>query len=98
MSRPTPHLSQKLTRPLRTTDGGTLRSVLDARNYMLALPERWAQRSQWQRAAGLLLDEADVAVLTNAIGLALFYEAKLDLKPTSAFSLLKAGGAGSEHR
>jgi hypothetical protein len=31
------YLSQKLTRPLPTKDGGTLRTVLDARAYMLRL-------------------------------------------------------------
>jgi len=37
MLRPVPYLSQKLTQPLPTKDGGTLRTVLDARTYMLAL-------------------------------------------------------------
>ena len=31
------YLSQKLIRPLRTKDGGNLRTVLDARTYMLEL-------------------------------------------------------------
>ncbi len=31
------YLSQKLERPLPTKDGGTLRTVLDARTYMLGL-------------------------------------------------------------
>jgi hypothetical protein len=31
------YLSRKLTRPLPTKDGGTLRTVLDARAYMLLL-------------------------------------------------------------
>ena len=34
-----PYLSEKLTRPLVTKDGRTLRTVLDARAYMLALPK-----------------------------------------------------------
>src|SRR5262249_35747930 len=34
------YLSQKLTRPLVTKDGGTLCTVLDARTYMLALRKR----------------------------------------------------------
>jgi hypothetical protein len=50
MLRPAPYLTRKLTRPLRTKDGGTLRTVLDARtgstapngngrpNYCLAKP------------------------------------------------------------
>jgi hypothetical protein len=33
MLRPAPYLSQKLTRPIPTKDGGTLRTVLDARSY-----------------------------------------------------------------
>ncbi len=73
------YLSQKLTRPLPTKDGGTLRTVLDARTYMLALPKRRETRTQWQRAAELLLGEADVAAFSKAVELALFYDAKLDL-------------------
>jgi hypothetical protein len=72
------YLSQKLDRPLATKDGGTLRTVLDARTYMLALSEDREHRAQWQRAAELLLAEADVAALSMHIELALFY-AKLVL-------------------
>jgi hypothetical protein len=77
--RPAPHLSRKLTRPLHTKDGGTLRTVLDARTYMLALSEDREHRAQWQRAAQLLLEEADVAALSKQVELALFFDAKLDL-------------------
>jgi hypothetical protein len=35
MLRPAPYLSQKLTRPLHIKDGGTLRTVLDARACMI---------------------------------------------------------------
>ena len=66
--RPTPYLSRKLTRPLRTKDGGALRTLLDVRR---------AHPAQWQRAAGLLLDEADVAEFSRAVELVLFYDAKL---------------------
>ena len=45
MLRPAPYLAKKLTRPIPTKDGGTLRTVLDARTYMLAL-------SKDQHAAG----------------------------------------------
>jgi hypothetical protein len=31
MLRPAPYLSQKLTRPIHTKDGGTLRTIRDAR-------------------------------------------------------------------
>ena len=74
-----PYLSQKLTRPLVTKDGSVLRTVLDARTYMLALPKRRETAAQWQRAAELLLAQADVAELTRAVDLALFYDAKVDV-------------------
>jgi hypothetical protein len=35
--RPSAYLHQKLARPLQTTDGGTLHTVLDARAYMVSL-------------------------------------------------------------
>jgi len=73
------YLSQKLTRPLVTKGGGTLCTVLDARTYMLALPKRRETAAQWQRAAELLLAQADVAELTRAVDLALFYDAKVDV-------------------
>jgi len=73
------YLSQKLTRPLVTKDGGTLCTVLDARTYMLALPKRRETAAQWQRAAELLLAQADVAEVTRAVDLALFYDAKVDV-------------------
>jgi hypothetical protein len=63
-----------VTRPLGTKDGGTLRTVLDTRTYMLALSEDRAHRSQW------LLAEADVRDLSRQVELALFFDAKLDLK------------------
>jgi hypothetical protein len=55
MLRPAAYLSQKLIRPLHTKDDGTLRTVVDARTYMLALPADREHRAQWQRAAELLL-------------------------------------------
>ena len=78
MLRPA-YLSKKLTRPLPTKDGGVLRTVLDARTYMLALSEDRERRAQWQRAAELLLAEADVGAFSKQIELALFYDAKLQL-------------------
>ena len=79
------YLSQKLTRPLVTKDGGTLYTVLDARTYMLALPKRRETAAQWQRAAELLLAQADVAEVTRAVDLALFYDAKLDVAAAPSF-------------
>jgi len=60
-------------------DGGTLRTVLDARAYMLALPKRRETSAQWQRAAELLLAEAGVEDFSKQVELALFYDAKLQL-------------------
>jgi hypothetical protein len=79
MLRPAPYLSRKLTRPLHTKDGGTLRTVLDARTSMLGRSKNRELRSQWQRAAELLLAEADVTALSKQIGLALFYDGRLVL-------------------
>ena len=84
MLRPAPYLTQKLTRPISTKDGGTLRTVLDARTYMLALSKDREHRAQWQRAAELLLGEAHVADFSKAVELALFYDAKLDVSKVPA--------------
>jgi hypothetical protein len=73
------YLSQKLTRPLATKDGGTLRTILDARSYMLALPKRRETTARWQYAAELLLAEADITDFSRQVELALFYDAKLDV-------------------
>jgi hypothetical protein len=78
MLRPAPYLTKKLTRAIYTKDGGTLRTVLDARTYMLALSED-RERQQWQRACELLLAEADIDAFSKELELALFYDAKLDL-------------------
>ena len=67
-----------------TKDGGVLRTVDDARAYMIKLSKQRALKSQWQRAAELLLVEADVADLTRQIELALFYDAKLDVAKVPA--------------
>ena len=73
------YLSRKLTRPLVTKVGGTLRTVLDARTYMLGLSKDREHSAQWQRAAELLLAQADVAEVSKQVELALFYDAKLDV-------------------
>jgi hypothetical protein len=78
------YLSRKLTRPLPTKDGGTLRTVVEARAYMLGLSEARELRSQWQHAAKLLFEEADVADFSKQIELALFYDAKLDVSKVPA--------------
>ena len=56
-----------------------MRTILDARTYMVGLPKRRETTAQWQRAAELLLAQADIAELTPAVDLALFYDAKVDV-------------------
>jgi hypothetical protein len=47
---------------------------------MLGLSKDRERSSRWQRAAELLLAEADVGALSKAVELALFYDAKLDCR------------------
>jgi hypothetical protein len=76
------YLSKKLTRPLATKDGGTLRTILDARVYMLRLSKARERSAQWQRVAQLLLEHADVAALSRQVELALVYDGKIDVTKT----------------
>jgi len=55
-----------------------MRTVGEARTYMLRLSKDRERRAQWQRAAELLLAQANVADFSTQVELALFY-AKLDL-------------------
>src|SRR6476620_10143887 len=73
------YLAQTLRRPLPTKDGGTLHTVADAANYIVALPED-RRRTHWDRAAQLLLDLADASELSRQLELALFYDRQLNLK------------------
>src|SRR5258708_36852557 len=73
------YLSQKLTPyPLPTLDGGVLRTIGNARAYMLALPKKREQRSHWQHACRLLLQEADVAALTRQVHPPPFLDGQVD--------------------
>src|SRR5262249_16280011 len=72
-------LIRKLTRSLPTKDGGTLRTVLDARAYMLRLSKDRERSARWQRAAQLLDAKADVAPVSRQLDLALLYDGKLDV-------------------
>ena len=73
------YLRTKLTRPLPTKDGGTLRTVLDARAYMFRLSKDWERSARWQRAAQLLLAKANVGAVSRQLELALVHDGKLDL-------------------
>jgi hypothetical protein len=53
------YLAKKLSRPLPIKDGRVLRTIADARAYMLALPDHREQRQTWQHAAKLIVEEAN---------------------------------------
>jgi hypothetical protein len=73
MSLPAAYLSQNLTQPLPSTDGGVLRTIGDAVPYMLALPPRGERCQRWRRAK-LILDQ-----FSRQVYLVLFYDAELDI-------------------
>jgi hypothetical protein len=80
MALPRAYLSQKLTQPLPIKDGAVLRTIGDAANYVLALPQEQAvQCNRWRRAVELLLDQADVAAVSHQVHLALFYDTQLEI-------------------
>ena len=55
-SRPE-YLPQRLDRPLPTKDGGTLRTIREACDYMTAMKKKRELRNRWQRVAKLILRE-----------------------------------------
>jgi hypothetical protein len=61
-----------------TKDRGILRTVADARDYILALPDD-RESHYWEHTAKMILDQADVADVSRRVELALFYDGKLDL-------------------
>jgi hypothetical protein len=77
---PAAYLAKKLTQPLPIKGGAVLRTIACASNYMLALPPEHAEScNRWRRAAGLILEQADVAAVSHQVHLALFYDAQLDI-------------------
>ena len=73
--------SAPLTRSIRVKDGPTLRTLNDARAYMVDhLPEEAKALHSWQKAAELLLAAAegldDVGAATGQVELAIFLQAK----------------------
>ena len=73
------YLSQKLDRSLPTKDGGTLRTLGDAIEYMTSIGKKRELRTQWQRVAKLVLAKEDVLTVSRALELALFMDAKLEV-------------------
>ncbi len=59
------YLSRKLTSPIPTKDGGTLRTIGEACEYMAAISKERELRPHWQRVRELMLQEADVAAVSH---------------------------------
>ena len=64
------YLSRKLTSPLPTKDGGTLRTIREACEYMAAIGKERERRLHWQRVREVMLQEADEAAVTWRVQLA----------------------------
>src|SRR5262249_49274742 len=79
-------------RPLTTKDGGTLRTIRDAFDYMDRKRERL---DQWQRVCKLILAKEDVLIVSRALELALFMDAKLDVSKIPAKIKAPAAKFGS---
>ena len=63
MLRPA-YLSKKLTPPIPTKDGGTLRTILQASEYMAAIGKERELRPHWQQVRELMLQETDVGAVS----------------------------------
>jgi hypothetical protein len=57
--------SQNLDRPLPTKDGGTLRTIHDACDYITGIGKQRELRSHWQRACKLILVKEDVLTVAG---------------------------------
>ena len=77
------YLSEKLTSPLPTKDGGTLRTIGEACEYMAAIGKERERRLHWQRVREVMLQEADEAAVTWRVQLAVLKDAKLDVTALS---------------
>jgi hypothetical protein len=77
------YLSRKLTSSIPTKDGGTLRKIGEACEYMAAIGKEREQRRHWQQVRELMLQEADVAALSSRLRLAVLKDAKLDVTALS---------------
>ena len=74
--------SARLSKPLTLRDGRTLRTLRDARDFVLRLPERDLERNAWQSAAGLLIAAANggnIEAATKQVAAVLFLKAMVRL-------------------
>ena len=78
------YLSKKLTSPIPTKDGGTLRTILEACEYMAAIGKERELRPHWLQIRELMLQEPDVAAVSWKLRLAILKDAKLDVSKVPA--------------
>jgi hypothetical protein len=57
------YLSRELKRPLPTKDGGILRTIRDACDYMTGMDKKRELRSHWQRACKFILHKRAAWIL-----------------------------------
>jgi hypothetical protein len=77
------YLSKNLTSPIPTKDGGTLRTIGEACEYMAAIGKERELRRHWQQVRELMLQEADVAAVSRQFRLAVLKDAKVDVTALS---------------
>jgi hypothetical protein len=73
------YLSQKLTPPIPTKDGGMLRTIQDASDYMAAISAERERLPHWQHVRKLILGEPNAAIISWQFRLAVLKDAKLDV-------------------
>jgi hypothetical protein len=71
--------SRELSYPLPIKGGDILRTIQDARAFMLTLGPHREMRNHWQYARQLIMEEANVEVVTWQFHRALFMDGELDL-------------------
>ncbi len=77
------YLFKKLTAPIPTKDGGTLRTIREACEYMAAIGKERELRRHWQQVSELILQEADAAAVSWKLVLAVLKDAKLNVAALS---------------
>lgn len=71
--------TRKLKPPVETRSGETLRTLEDARAYVLSLPRKVQDRTEWQHVAKLMMEAAEggsLEAVTRQVVLALLLSGK----------------------
>jgi hypothetical protein len=77
--------SRRLAHEVVTLDGKRLRTLADARSYMLAIKDGREHREYWQHAARLLIEAAKGGgekAVTDQLLIALLHDGTLDVTRT----------------